>query len=65
MGTATFNFAIESTPRSNLDPYELVKETEWPAALNDRLARSVRQIQEGQGARFSTGEAFLAALDEE
>ena len=65
MGTATFEYV---TTESTLYPYELVEQVEeavWSPALTERLTRSVRQIENGEGIRYDTGSDFLDALDEE
>ncbi|MFL5945827.1 MAG: AbrB/MazE/SpoVT family DNA-binding domain-containing protein [Gaiellaceae bacterium] len=36
----------------------------WSRAWQERVARSVEQIEAGEGERFETDEDFLAALDE-
>jgi AbrB family looped-hinge helix DNA binding protein len=36
----------------------------WSRAWQERLSRSVEQVEAGEGERFETDEEFLAALDE-
>ena len=36
----------------------------WSRAWQERVARSVEQIEAGEGERFETDEDFLVALDE-
>jgi AbrB family looped-hinge helix DNA binding protein len=36
----------------------------WSRAWQERVARSMEQVEAGEGERFETDEDFLAALDE-
>ena len=50
-----------------LRPRKVVDATQawfWTPAWQDRIRRSVEQVEAGESERFETDEEFLAALDE-
>jgi AbrB family looped-hinge helix DNA binding protein len=50
-----------------LRPQKVIDVTQawfWSRAWQERLRRSVEQLEAGEGERFETDEDFLAALDE-
>jgi AbrB family looped-hinge helix DNA binding protein len=50
-----------------LRPGKVVDATQawfWTPAWQDRIRRSVEQVETGEGERFETDEEFLAAFDE-
>jgi AbrB family looped-hinge helix DNA binding protein len=50
-----------------LRPQKVIDATQawfWSRAWQERVRRSVEQIEAGEGERFETDEEFLAALDE-
>lgn len=50
-----------------LRPQKVIDATQawfWSRAWQERVSRSVGQIEAGEGERFETDEEFLAALDE-
>ena len=52
---------------TSLRPQKVIDATQawfWSRAWQERVARSIDQIEAGEGERFETDEEFLAALDE-
>jgi AbrB family looped-hinge helix DNA binding protein len=50
-----------------LRPQKVIDATQawfWTPAWQERVRRSVEQVEAGEGERFETDEEFLAALDE-
>jgi AbrB family looped-hinge helix DNA binding protein len=50
-----------------LRPQKVIDATQawfWSRPWQERVARSIDQIEAGEGERFKTDEEFLAALDE-
>jgi antitoxin PrlF len=50
-----------------LKPQKVIDATQawfWSSGWQERIGRSVEQVEAGEGERFETDEEFLAALDE-